>query len=135
MKLNVDENQATAAKYEVLSIPTMILFKNGEVAKKVIGAYPRSASGRARARARVAPHALRHRFAQHPHHLTSAAAEPRESSYGRRLLTPTSEEAPVDPARLTWVVEAIPPGRWMSYADVVAAAGGTPRQAIGGNAA
>ena len=41
MKLNVDENQATAAKYEVLSIPTMILFKNGEVAKKVIGAYPK----------------------------------------------------------------------------------------------
>ena len=41
VKLNVDENQATAAKYEVLSIPTMILFKNGEVAKKVIGAYPK----------------------------------------------------------------------------------------------
>jgi thioredoxin 1 len=41
VKLNVDENQATAAKYEVLSIPTMILFKNGAVAKKVIGAYPK----------------------------------------------------------------------------------------------
>ena len=41
VKLNVDENQQTAAKYEVLSIPTMILFKNGEVAKKVIGAYPK----------------------------------------------------------------------------------------------
>jgi len=41
VKLNVDENQATAARYEVLSIPTMILFKNGEVAKKVIGAYPK----------------------------------------------------------------------------------------------
>ena len=40
----------------------------------------------------------------------------------------------MDPARLRWVVEAIPPGRWMSYADVVAAAGGTPRQAIGVNA-
>src|SRR3954466_11611587 len=41
VKLNVDENQQTAAKYEVLSIPTMILFRNGEVAKKVIGAYPK----------------------------------------------------------------------------------------------
>jgi thioredoxin 1 len=41
VKLNVDENQQTAANYEVLSIPTMILFKNGEVAKKVIGAYPK----------------------------------------------------------------------------------------------
>jgi thioredoxin 1 len=40
VKLNVDENQQTAAAFEVLSIPTMILFKNGQVAKKVIGAYP-----------------------------------------------------------------------------------------------
>jgi thioredoxin 1 len=41
VKLNVDENQATAAKFEVLSIPTLILFKNGAVAKKVVGAYPK----------------------------------------------------------------------------------------------
>ena len=41
VKLNVDENQQTAARYEVLSIPTMILFKNGQIAKKVIGAYPK----------------------------------------------------------------------------------------------
>ncbi len=41
VKLNVDENQQTAATYEVLSIPTMILFKNGEPAKKIIGAYPK----------------------------------------------------------------------------------------------
>jgi thioredoxin len=41
VKLNVDENQQTAAQFEVLSIPTIILFKNGEVAKKVIGAYPK----------------------------------------------------------------------------------------------
>ena len=41
VKLNVDENQQTAANYEVLSIPTMILFKNGQVAKKIIGAYPK----------------------------------------------------------------------------------------------
>jgi thioredoxin 1 len=41
VKLNVDDNQETAARYEVLSIPTMILFKNGQVAKKIIGAYPK----------------------------------------------------------------------------------------------
>ena len=41
VSLNVDENQQTAATYEVLSIPTLILFKNGQVAKKVIGAYPK----------------------------------------------------------------------------------------------
>jgi thioredoxin 1 len=41
VKLNVDENQQTAANYDVLSIPTMILFKNGQAAKKVIGAYPK----------------------------------------------------------------------------------------------
>ncbi len=41
VKLNVDENQQTAATFEVLSIPTLILFRNGAVAKKVIGAYPK----------------------------------------------------------------------------------------------
>ena len=41
LSLNVDENQQTAAQYEVLSIPTMILFKNGAVATKIIGAYPK----------------------------------------------------------------------------------------------
>ena len=41
VKLNVDENQQTAANFEVLSIPTMILFKNDQVAKKIIGAYPK----------------------------------------------------------------------------------------------
>ncbi|MDP9345502.1 MAG: thioredoxin [Actinomycetota bacterium] len=41
VKLNVDDNQQTAANFEVLSIPTLILFKNGQVAKKVIGAYPK----------------------------------------------------------------------------------------------
>ena len=41
VKLNVDENQQTAAAFEVLSIPTLILFKNGQVAKKVVGAYPK----------------------------------------------------------------------------------------------
>src|SRR5205085_9689253 len=33
VSLNVDENQVTAQQYQVLSIPTMILFKNGQVAK------------------------------------------------------------------------------------------------------
>ena len=41
VSLNVDENQQTAATYEVLSIPTLILFKGGEVAHKVIGAMPK----------------------------------------------------------------------------------------------
>ncbi|MBX5440516.1 MAG: thioredoxin [Solirubrobacteraceae bacterium] len=41
VKLNVDENQQTAARYDVLSIPTMILFKNGQPATKIIGAYPK----------------------------------------------------------------------------------------------
>ena len=41
VKLNTDENQQTAIAYEVLSIPTLILFKNGQIAKKIIGAYPK----------------------------------------------------------------------------------------------
>jgi alkylated DNA nucleotide flippase Atl1 len=39
----------------------------------------------------------------------------------------------MDAERVREVVEAIPRGRWMSYADVVAACGGSPRQAIGLN--
>ena len=41
VKLNVDENQQTAAQYEVMSIPTLIIFKNGQPAKKIIGAMPK----------------------------------------------------------------------------------------------
>jgi thioredoxin 1 len=41
VSLNIDENQQTGAAYDVLSIPTLILFKNGQIAKKVIGAYPK----------------------------------------------------------------------------------------------
>ena len=41
VSLNTDENQQTAARYEVLSIPTLILFKDGAIAKKVIGAMPK----------------------------------------------------------------------------------------------
>jgi thioredoxin 1 len=41
VKLNVDDNQQTAARYEVMSIPTLILFKGGQPAKKIIGALPK----------------------------------------------------------------------------------------------
>ena len=41
VKLNVDDNQQTAAQYEVMSIPTLIVFKNGQPAKKIIGAMPK----------------------------------------------------------------------------------------------
>ncbi len=41
VSLNVDDNHETAAKYEVLSIPTLILFKGGESAKRVVGAMPK----------------------------------------------------------------------------------------------
>jgi thioredoxin 1 len=41
VSLNVDDNQQTAARYEVLSIPTMILFKNGGAVKRIVGAMPK----------------------------------------------------------------------------------------------
>jgi thioredoxin 1 len=41
VSLNVDDNQQTAGKYEVLSIPTLILFKDGAEAKRVVGAMPK----------------------------------------------------------------------------------------------
>ncbi len=37
-KLNVDENRDTAIKFSITSIPTLLLFKNGQVSKKLIGA-------------------------------------------------------------------------------------------------
>jgi thioredoxin 1 len=42
VSLNTDDNPQTAAKFEVLSIPTMILFRDGEIAKKIIGAMPKA---------------------------------------------------------------------------------------------
>lgn len=41
LKLNVDDNQATAAEFEVMSIPTLILFKDGEPVDKVVGFQPK----------------------------------------------------------------------------------------------
>ncbi len=42
-KLNVDENQAIAMRFDVSSIPTFILFKGGEPADRMLGAMPKSA--------------------------------------------------------------------------------------------
>ena len=41
VKLNVDENPATAAKYGIMSIPTLMIFKNGEMTARQIGAAPK----------------------------------------------------------------------------------------------
>ncbi len=41
VKLNVDENQQTAAQFGVMSIPTMIIFKAGQPAKQIVGAFPK----------------------------------------------------------------------------------------------
>ena len=40
-KVNTDENQQTAASYGITSIPTVMLFKNGELVDKVVGAPPK----------------------------------------------------------------------------------------------
>lgn len=41
LKLNVDENSQTAAKYQVMSIPTVKLFKGGEVVENFVGLMPK----------------------------------------------------------------------------------------------
>jgi thioredoxin 1 len=41
VKLNVDENPQTAAKYGIQSIPTLMIFKNGQLASRQIGAAPK----------------------------------------------------------------------------------------------
>jgi thioredoxin 1 len=43
VKVDVDENQETAGKYGVMSIPTLIVLKDGEVVDKVIGFQPKEA--------------------------------------------------------------------------------------------
>ena len=40
-KLNVDENPATAAKHQIMSIPTLLVFKNGNLVDRLVGAYPK----------------------------------------------------------------------------------------------
>jgi thioredoxin 1 len=42
-KLDVDANPVTARDYQVLSIPTLILFKGGEPVKQIVGAKPKAA--------------------------------------------------------------------------------------------
>jgi thioredoxin 1 len=41
VKLNVDENPQTAAKYNIQSIPTLLIFKNGDMSSRQIGAAPK----------------------------------------------------------------------------------------------
>jgi thioredoxin 1 len=40
-KLNVDENPETAMKFDILSIPTLLVFSGGQVTKKLVGAMPK----------------------------------------------------------------------------------------------
>lgn len=40
-KLNVDENPATARRYGIMSIPTMLIFKNGKLVDSIVGALPK----------------------------------------------------------------------------------------------
>lgn len=51
VKVNVDENRTLAQKYGVMSLPTMLLFKNGDQAEKLMGFMPKSAIA-----AKINPH-------------------------------------------------------------------------------
>ncbi len=42
VKLNVDENPQVSSQFNVMSIPTLLLFKNGQVAHQIIGALPKN---------------------------------------------------------------------------------------------
>ena len=41
-ELNVDENPSTASRYGVMAIPTLLVFKDGELVDQIVGALPRS---------------------------------------------------------------------------------------------
>jgi thioredoxin 1 len=43
VKLNVDQNPVTSQRYRILNIPTLSVFKDGEVVKEIVGARPKSA--------------------------------------------------------------------------------------------
>lgn len=40
-KLNIDENPATSVKHQIMSIPTLLVFKNGNLVERLVGAYPK----------------------------------------------------------------------------------------------
>ena len=40
-KLNVDENPTTSAKHQIMSIPTLLVFKNGNLVDRLVGAFPK----------------------------------------------------------------------------------------------
>ncbi len=42
-KLNIDENPQTPASFDVMSIPTMVVFQNGQEKKRIVGARPKAA--------------------------------------------------------------------------------------------
>ena len=42
-KLNTDDNQQVAAQYGIMSIPTLMIFKGGEIRERIIGAQPKKA--------------------------------------------------------------------------------------------
>ena len=50
-KVDVDANQGTAQKFGVMSIPTLMLFKNGKLVERMVGAMPKN-----RLMAKIAPH-------------------------------------------------------------------------------
>ncbi len=43
VKLNVEENPATASQFGIMSIPTLLLFKDGQIASRQVGAKPQAA--------------------------------------------------------------------------------------------
>jgi thioredoxin 1 len=41
-KMNVDENQVVPSSFSVMSIPTIVVFKNGQAVQRIVGAYPKT---------------------------------------------------------------------------------------------